>query len=133
MSSLKSIQRHCFPCYHNKGQEIGVPEWETGDKGEGQNGEFCCVFVLHFSKLNLTLVALRKGKGVGGVSNEDGKGQGVGRGGQVSSSLSTDLRVFHSCTIHTHAICISFVCLSILLADRGSLPWAYSAGETKRM
>ena len=85
-------------------------------------------FAVCFSKLNLTLV-----EGVGTVSNGDGKGQGGGRGGQASSSLSTDLRVFHSCTIHTHAICISFVCLSILLADRGSLPWAYSAGETKRM
>ena len=59
------------------------------------------MFALRFSKLNLTLVALREGKGVGGVSNGDGKGQGVGRGGQVSSSLSIYLRVFHSCTILT--------------------------------
>ena len=51
--------------------------------------------------LNLTLVALREGKGVGGVSNGDGKGQGGGRGGQVSSSLSIYLRVFHSFTILT--------------------------------
>ena len=56
---------------------------------------------LRYSKLNLTVVALRKGKGVGGVSNGDGNGQGVGRGGQVSSSLSICLRVFHSCTILT--------------------------------
>ena len=55
---------------------MGVPEWETGDKGEGQNGEFCCVFALRFSKLNLTLVALREGKGVQGVSNGDGNGAG---------------------------------------------------------
>ena len=59
------------------------------------------VSVLRFSKLNLTLVALRKGKGVRGVSNGDGKRQGVGRRGQVSSSLSIYLRVFHSCTILT--------------------------------
>ena len=30
-----------------------------GDKGEGRNSDFCCVFALRFSKLNLTLVALR--------------------------------------------------------------------------
>ena len=47
-----------------KKQQVRVPEWETGDKNEGQNGEFCfvccfAVFALRYSKLNLTLVALR--------------------------------------------------------------------------
>ena len=38
---------------------------------------------------------------VGGVSNRDGKVQGVRRGGQASSSLSIYVRVFHLCTILT--------------------------------
>ena len=59
------------------------------------------MFALRVSKVNLTLVALREEKGVGGVSNGDGKGQGVWRGKQVSSSLSIYLRVFYSCTIFT--------------------------------
>ena len=40
-------------------QEVGIPEWETRDTGEEQNGEICCMFALHVSKLNLTLVVLR--------------------------------------------------------------------------
>ena len=61
------------------------------------------MFALCFSKLNLALVTLREGeeKGVGGFSNRCGKGRGVGRGGQASGSLSSDLRVFHICTILT--------------------------------
>ena len=56
-----------------------VPEWETGDKNEGQNGEFCfvccfAVFALRFSKLNLTLVALRSLADRG----QEGKGKGLG-------------------------------------------------------
>ena len=47
------------------------------------------MFALCFSKLNISLVALCEGKGVWGVSNGEGEGQGVRRGGQVS----------HSCTI----------------------------------
>ena len=54
--SPKSILNRCTPCYHNEEQEVGVPEWESEDKGEGKNGEFRCVFALRFSKLNLTLV-----------------------------------------------------------------------------
>ena len=54
------------------------------------------MFALRFSKLSLTLVALRereRGMYIGGVSNGHGKGQGIGRGGQMSSSLSIYLRV----------------------------------------
>ena len=41
------------------------------------------------------------GKGLEELQTEIGKGQGVGRGGEVSSSLSIYLRVFYSCTILT--------------------------------
>ena len=66
----------------------------------GKTGSFAvCVFK---TKSNIS------GKGVGRVSNGDGKRRGVRRGGQVSSSLSIYLRVFHSCTIRTNTILLSF-------------------------
>ena len=59
---------------------VGVPEWETGDKGEEQISGFCCVccfveFALRFSKLNLILVSLRS------LANrrKEGKGKVLGK------------------------------------------------------
>ena len=59
------------------------------------------MFALSFSKLILTLVALREGGGLGDFQTEMGMWQGIGRGGQVSSSLSLYLRMFRFCTILT--------------------------------
>ena len=60
--------------------------------------------------------------------NGKGKGKGGGRGGQVSSSLS--ILFARVPLLYSHYT--SFICLSILLTDRGSWLRAYSAGETKR-
>ena len=110
--------------HHNREQEVGLPEWETRDKGEGQSGEFCCLFVLRLSKqTNIS------GKGLENFQTEMGRGRGW-EGRQVSSSLSIYLRVFYSCTILK--LYTSFIFLSILLADRRSWLRAYSAGETKQ-
>ena len=44
--------------------------WQTGDKAEGQNDEFCCVFFK--TKSNIS------GKGLGEFQTEMEKGRGFG-------------------------------------------------------
>ena len=45
---------------------VGVLEWETGDKGEGHNGEFCrACFMLFKTKPNISCSMLLGGQGKG--------------------------------------------------------------------